>query len=77
MDPFISISEGTLLITVRPEGAQQVLKALQKKNIPAFLCGEILSLKEGRWVKRKGETKPLEHPRIDPFWQAVKQVAEE
>ncbi|MCD6193029.1 MAG: AIR synthase family protein [Candidatus Aminicenantes bacterium] len=77
MDPFISISEGTLIITLRPEKSKQVLEALQKKNIPAFLCGEILPLKEGRWVRRKGATKPLQHPRIDPFWRAVQEASEE
>ena len=77
MDPYISISEGTLLITLRSEKARQLLITLQENNIPAFLCGEILPLKEGRWVKRGGETKPLQHPRIDPFWRAVKEASEE
>ncbi|MFW6159587.1 MAG: AIR synthase family protein [Acidobacteriota bacterium] len=70
MEPFSSISEGTLIITVKPEGVSQVMKALRRKRIAAFIGGEILPEKKGRWLLSKGKKSPLVHPEVDPFWEA-------
>ncbi len=70
MDPYISISEGTLIITVRPEKVDELLSLLKKEGILAEIIGEITEEKEF-WMEEGGKKKPLVHPRVDPFWQAI------
>ena len=77
MDPYISISEGTLILTVRPEKADEVVRLLKGKGIQAVPVGEILPRDQGRWIIENGVKKPLEHPRVDPFWAAIKRAFEE
>ncbi len=74
MELFSSISEGTLIITVKPEGVSQVMKAFRKKRIAAFIGGEMLPEKKGRWLLSKGKKSPLVHPQIDPFWGAFQRA---
>jgi hydrogenase expression/formation protein HypE len=70
IDPYISISEGTLLATVRPEHADGFLSALQAEGIDAADVGEITDRRAGTVLIRNGEPGPLEHPGVDPFWGA-------
>ncbi len=68
IDPYKAISEGTLLATVSPEHADDVLRALEKKKIPASIAGEIVPAKEGMKIVDGGKELPLVHPKVDPFW---------
>ncbi len=69
IDPFKSISEGTLLIASRPHKAQAVVDLLEDNGIPAFLAGEFTE--EPRMYLVEGdERKQLVHPKVDPFWAA-------
>ena len=65
MDPWSAISEGTLLLTVRPDGVDDVLAALEAEGIPAADVGGVVA---GEGVVVDGE--PIEHPGVDPFWGA-------
>ncbi|ADJ16251.1 AIR synthase family protein [Halalkalicoccus jeotgali] len=65
IDPWISISEGTLLLTVESDGAEAVLSALESEDIPAAVVGEASA---GEGVYFDGE--PVERPERDPFWAA-------
>lgn len=68
IDPYRSISEGTLLATVKKVKAKKIVAALKKNNIPASIAGEVVEYKRGiHIVQGRGKYK-LEHPRIDPFW---------
>jgi hydrogenase expression/formation protein HypE len=68
IDPFRSISEGTLLVTVKKGKAKAVVAALKKEGIPASIAGEAVPAKEGiNIIDGKAKYK-LEHPRVDPFW---------
>jgi len=68
MDPYRSISEGTLLATAKKGKAKAIVAALNKEGIPASVAGEAVSAKDGIHII-DGKTKyKLEHPRIDPFW---------
>ncbi|MEW6328698.1 MAG: AIR synthase family protein [Candidatus Micrarchaeota archaeon] len=70
IDPYISISEGTLLITCAPEKTDEILRALKKKKIDASRVGKVVEKKRGmRLVVGRRETR-LTHPREDPFWRA-------
>ena len=68
IDPWTSISEGTLLATVEEDGADDVLGALEREGIPAAIVGETT---EGEGVYFDGE--PVERPERDPFWGAFEE----
>jgi hydrogenase expression/formation protein HypE len=70
MDPYSSISEGTLLITCRPEKAQEVVDKLKKNKIESSICGDVVEKSKGITVIDNGKETELKHPRIDPFWSA-------
>jgi hydrogenase maturation factor len=70
MDPYISISEGTLIATVRPQHAEGFLAALTDGGIEAAEVGEVTKADRGIVLVENGRTRPLEHPGVDPFWGA-------
>ncbi|RXK46885.1 AIR synthase family protein [Halorientalis pallida] len=70
IDPWISISEGTLLTTVDPSGVDDVLAALEDEGIPAADVGEVVA---GSGLAVDGEDK--DHPGRDPFWAAMEEYA--
>ena len=77
-DPYWTLSEGTLIATVRPAHAAAVLEALDAAGIPAAEVGEVvpgrgrLSLEEpdGAW-------KVLTEPEPDPYWPAYQRAVDE
>ncbi|RKY87303.1 AIR synthase [candidate division KSB1 bacterium] len=77
IDPYSSISEGTLIITCRPQKAQVVIERLSQENIPASIVGEVIPIEEGIHLQDNEGTHPLKHPRVDPFWLAFAKAAEE
>ncbi|MEW5950433.1 MAG: AIR synthase family protein [Elusimicrobiota bacterium] len=74
MDPYSSISEGTLIITVKEKHADNLKEALGEKGIKSFICGEIRPQKEEMKIEEKGKEKELKHPIIDPFWSAFEKA---
>ena len=70
IDPYVSISEGTLLATVRPPTAQAFLDALGDAGIPAADVGEVVPAAEGTTLVVDGEDTALTAPDVDPFWEA-------
>ncbi|MGB7295914.1 MAG: AIR synthase-related protein, partial [Candidatus Aminicenantales bacterium] len=70
MDPYSSISEGTLIITCKENKADLLLKKLSQKKIPASVVGEVIPESKGIILVEQGRERPLEHPRVDPFWPA-------
>ncbi len=70
MDPYASISEGTLILTCKPAKANLILKKLQRKGIPASIVGEVIPESHGIILVEQGKERALEHPRVDPFWPA-------
>jgi hydrogenase expression/formation protein HypE len=70
IDPYASISEGTLIIACREHKAEKVVKALARKGIRSSIVGELTNPKHGMVLVEKGREKKLKHPVVDPFWQA-------
>jgi hydrogenase maturation factor len=70
IDPFASISEGTLILTCREHKADKVVEALGKKNIKASVVGELTAPEMGMVLITGGKETKLEHPIVDPFWKA-------
>jgi hydrogenase maturation factor len=70
IDPYASISEGTLIIACRPHRAQEVVDALDRQGIASSIVGELAAPGKGMVLVGKGREKKLEHPIVDPFWRA-------
>jgi hydrogenase maturation factor len=68
IDPYISISEGTLLATAKKSRAKAIVNALEDEGIPASIVGEAVPKEEGAHVYEYGKKYRLEHPKVDPFW---------
>ncbi len=69
IDPLISISEGTLVITAAPDRTPQILADLAKQGIAAWDIGEI-TLEERLFVRHNGQREELLPVSVDPFWEA-------
>ncbi len=70
VSPYSTLSEGTLILTVKTEKAKAVQHALRFKGIKNAVIGKITERKKGRWIKSESEKKPLEKPSVDPYWAA-------
>lgn len=77
IDPYKSISEGTLILTCKPHKSEEIVTTLSKKGILASIVGEIVNLNQGIILIEEGKEKELEHPRVDPFWDAFYQALKE
>ncbi len=68
LDPLVTVSEGTLLISCRPDRSDDVLRRLAAKRIDGFRVGTVgarsprLSLSEG------GTLRAYVPPKFDPYW---------
>ncbi|MFB0562800.1 MAG: AIR synthase family protein [Candidatus Lokiarchaeia archaeon] len=77
VDPFKAISEGTLLLTAKPEKAEEIVTVLKSEKIPASIVGDVVPEEEGIIVfKGDSEEMKLTHPREDPFWPAFYKTLE-
>jgi len=70
IDPYASISEGSLIMTCRASAADEIVLALHKKNIKASVVGELTKPEKGMTLVSGGKEGKLEHPIVDPFWNA-------
>lgn len=77
IDPYTSISEGTLIATCRPHKAKELVTRLHGKAIPASIVGEITEARTGLYYFDGGRKQALIHPRVDPFWAAFGNAASE
>lgn len=77
IDPFTSISEGTLIVTVRPRKADAVVAALRGADVACGIIGEVTPIEQGLHYWANGQEFPLQHPRIDPFWTAFARALDE
>jgi hydrogenase maturation factor len=69
MDPLISISEGTLVITAREENTNKIIQELKKDGIEAYVIGEVTE-KERKFIRKDGTEETLKPVKVDPFWNA-------
>ncbi len=70
IDPYSSISEGTLIITCREHKADQVVRLLNKDGIKASVVGELTKQEKGMILVTDKTERKLKHPIVDPFWHA-------
>ena len=76
INPYISISEGTLLATVHKNKAQKVVRALEKEGIPSSVVGVVTPKAKGLFIFDKNKKFKLDHPRTDPFWAKFEEYLE-
>jgi hydrogenase expression/formation protein HypE len=76
IDPYASISEGSLIITCRPHKAEEIVAALKKKSINSSVVGELTGPEKGMVLVSGGRETQLEHPIVDPFWNAFYRALE-
>lgn len=72
IDPWVSSSEGTVLLTVDPSGVDDVLDALSREGIRAAAVGEVTGTGA---VVVDGDR--IEIPDRDPFWPAYERARAE
>jgi hydrogenase expression/formation protein HypE len=77
LDPLTTLSEGTLIVTCRPEGVKELRTALSKAKIDGYEIGRVGRRSQGRglWVS-SGESKPEARvPEPDGYWEAYSSAA--
>ena len=70
ISPYSTLSEGTLILTVKPEKSSAVQQALDLKGIKNAVIGKITDAQQGRSIISEGKREPLEKPASDPYWKA-------
>nr|WP_290665826.1 AIR synthase family protein [Ardenticatena sp.] len=70
LDPTVTLSEGTLILAVRPHQGAAVRQALADEGIAVFEVGELRPLEEGLQLEEKGDVRPFAPPSEDPYWRA-------
>ncbi len=76
IDPYSSISEGTLIVFARENKAEEVLQNIKSQGIKASIVGELTEADKGMVLIGDGAEKELRHPVIDPFWDAFYRALE-
>jgi hydrogenase maturation factor len=77
MDPYTSISEGTLIATVVADRADAFVDALAAAGVEGAVVGEVTERSEGVVLVEDRTERVLEHPGLDPFWGAFGRWAAE
>ena len=71
IDPLQAISEGSLIITARPDHSEAIIAALRSHGISCTVVGKVVADRSIRRIKRKdGRIEDLIMPKQDPFWPA-------
>lgn len=69
IDPVAAISEGSLLVTARPNQSEEIVHRLKAAGIEASVIGKVTGDPQTKIIKRlDGTIVPIEIPRQDPFW---------
>ncbi len=77
IDPFVSISEGTLLAMVDPKDVDALLAEFKRHNILASVAGEVTKKESGLKITENRKTFDLIHPKVDPYWGLADKLAHE
>jgi len=76
IDPYWTLSEGTLIAAVRPAAVVAVMDALRRAGIVAAEVGEAVTGKGKLWLtEADGVVRPLDTPEPDPYWDAYARAA--
>lgn len=71
LDPLVTLSEGTLLITCRPHRSPKLLRRLHEEEIEAASIGDVGVQGSGRLILSSGgKGQRYVPPKFDPYWGA-------
>ncbi len=77
ISPYSSLSEGTLILTVKPEKVSAVQQALDLNGIKNSVIGKMTNARDGRWIKSADQRETLRKPDSDPYWEAYRKASSE
>jgi hydrogenase maturation factor len=78
VDPYWSLSEGTLIVCAARERAALVLHELHEDGIAAAVVGEVLAGHGKLWVAEPGGgVSTFDAPQPDPYWAAYERAVRE
>ncbi|HET9326305.1 MAG TPA: AIR synthase family protein [Candidatus Eisenbacteria bacterium] len=78
IDPYWTLSEGTLLATVRPAHVADALASLSEAGIVVADIGEVIGKGGKLWLTEfDGGVRPLSIPESDPYWAAYGRAVRE
>lgn len=69
IDPYTSLSEGTLIISCIPSKVQKVVSALREVHIDSAVVGKLVSRKQGIAAMKNGKRALIKYPIEDPYWK--------
>jgi len=70
IDPFVSLSEGSLILATKTFATDKIISRLASKGIPSQAIGKLSSKFKGcKGVTTRG-TRILRYPSADPYWKA-------
>ena len=71
IDPYWTLSEGTLIVTARREAAEAVRQAIAEEGTRVEDVGEVVAGNGMVWLtSTDGQVAKLREPRPDPWWDA-------
>jgi hydrogenase expression/formation protein HypE len=70
IDPFTSLSEGSLIIACKPEKTSKILNAFWSKRIQSQVVGRLVRRELGVHGTSRHGRRRLLYPRLDPYWKA-------
>ncbi len=70
IDPMISLGEGSLLISCRPDRTNRIVQRLQLRRTRATVIGQMSSRFSGVIAAAKKGTVKVPYPNRDPYWDA-------
>jgi len=74
-DPFCAISEGTLIAVVASDEASKLVSAFEEKGVLSRIVGEVVPESSGMKILSNGQERPLEHPKVDPYWTLAAELS--
>jgi len=78
IDPYWTLSAGTLIATVRADRAIEGLAALRELGIVAAQVGEVVKGAGKLWLtSADGEVRSIDQPEPDPYWAAYARAVAE
>jgi hydrogenase maturation factor len=78
IDPLWTLSEGTLILTVRPRWALQVMEAIAEEGVAVQEIGEVMRGSGTLWLTgTDGKVEKIAEPRPDPYWEAYARALRE
>jgi len=70
IDPLISLSEGSLVLTTNPARTSKIMSRLEKVGIPSRVIGHITSESSKAYATSTNGRRSLRYPKFDPYWRA-------